>query len=81
MNSLLEAVALDCFRPVGDESAGLRVSAFLDELGKKMLEAWEILRGREMMEVFLELSVSLMVKVCCEGRGDLCPLEKVLLMA
>lgn len=45
-----------------EESAGLRFADFLD--GKKMLEAWEILRGRDVMEVFLELSVSSMLRVC-----------------
>ena len=69
MTSLMDT--LDSFRPLWEspqESAGLRVAVFLDELGKKILEAWEILRGREVIEVFLEVSVSSVLVVFCVVR-------------
>lgn len=65
MTSLMDT--FEPFRPPcvsPEESAGLRFADFLVELGKKILEAWEILRGRDVMEVFLEASVSSMLRVC-----------------
>ena len=74
MTSLMDTFEFSC-----EESAGLRVAVFLDELGNKILEAWEILSWREVMEVFLEASKSSTDRVFWVERRELCPgkLERV----